>query len=280
MFARRARVPTPVKLAVAARHLAAADGRCRRSPRRRPRRLTARGDDRLPAGPARRASARRRSPTSSSPGWRRRRRWPPAGRWGGPGPRLGAGVGRASATAAVERVGTSTGRAVRALPLHGPAAAGGRRGAGRSCRWRGGRWRCRRGRSPTPRSAAARRRAGASSLGAVALDGVGPVPRPADDGRGLLAVDRAAGATAASRCPTTPAGCVTGAGRDGACSSGCCRRRSPTRRSSPSTPAMGVMETVGLRRLLRRPPRRRRRRRGDAAARRGRGRRVARSRRG
>ena len=213
------------------------------------------GDDRLPARPA-----RQRRPT----GHLRRRRGGLAvtttaaatTRWGPTRTAVAAPRGRLrhrrpSSASARDR------RAVRPLPLHAVGCARASPGCRSSSRRRGGRWRSRPARRPMPPSAGGRRVVGRIVVGAAALDGVGPLPRPADDGRGVLALVAPAGATAASRCRTTPAGSspalavmavleVAAAGR---------RARSGARRRVRGDGRDGDHR---LRRLLRRPARRRR----------------------
>ena len=126
----------------------------------------------------------------------------------------------------------------------------------------------RRGRPPTPHSATGRTRSTRIVAGRRRAHGVGPVPRPADGGRGVLALGAAAVATAASRSSTSSAGSSPG-----------CAVMAALELAAPAPragdPAL-VAEYGGhgrdgdgrLRRLLRRPAGRRGRRRGDAAARR------------
>ena len=210
-------------------------------------------DDRLPARRAAAAPPAGRSRTSSSAGWRRRRRRRP--RPAGARPHGARRVGgRRDGTAAVERVGTSTGWPFGRYRYTGrlrPEVAGvpaivpaGVVGDGRA----GARGRPRRAR------AADRRGSRRIALGAAALtawdlfldpqmtaegywrwDAAGPLPgHPAVE---LRRVAASTGAAVMARARGGPAA----------------RRDSPTRRSSPSTPAMAVDGDGRLRRLLRRP---------------------------
>ena len=208
VFAGRARVPTPRKLAVAGATPAPADGAAG-SPRR-PAAATAAGMIAFPlAAPGRRGPPGDLA-TSSSAGWPRRRRAVAPPRWGagraaraGVGRRRGDGGGRARRH--VDRA------AVRPLPLHRAAAAAGRRRAGRRPGWRGGRWRCRPARSPTPCSAGARRRARRIALGAAALTAWDLFLDPQMTAEGYWRWDRGGPLPRHPAVATTPAGCVTGA---------------------------------------------------------------------